>query len=109
MEDFFTKVLNYSIKKCEKLLPLLIDFDLKHCIKTQHLKTRLQQGVLIFPRSCRSKGRFVTYSTSYSSSSSDSKLRDYWLKPWIEYLVELSAEIGTYRLFQVQTEGRPKG
>jgi hypothetical protein len=35
MEEFFTKVLNYSIKKCEKLLPFLIDFDLKHCIKTE--------------------------------------------------------------------------
>jgi hypothetical protein len=38
MEEFFTKVLNYSNKKCEKLFPLLIDFDLKHCIKTETFK-----------------------------------------------------------------------
>jgi hypothetical protein len=41
MEEFFTKVLNYSIKKCEKLLPLLIDFDLKHCIKTEAFKNSI--------------------------------------------------------------------
>jgi hypothetical protein len=41
MEEFFTKVLNYSIKKCEKLLPLLIDFDLKHCIKTETFKNSI--------------------------------------------------------------------
>jgi len=38
MEELFTKVLNYSIKRCEKLLPLVIDFDLKHCIKTEIVK-----------------------------------------------------------------------
>jgi hypothetical protein len=41
MEEFFTKVLNYSIKKCEKLLPLLIDFDLKHYIKTETFKNSI--------------------------------------------------------------------
>jgi hypothetical protein len=46
MEEFFTKVLNDSIKKCEKPFPLLIDFDLKHCIKTEHFKNRLQEGVI---------------------------------------------------------------
>jgi hypothetical protein len=38
MEEFFTKVPNYSIEKCEKPFPLLIDFDLKHCIKTETFK-----------------------------------------------------------------------
>jgi hypothetical protein len=38
MEEFFTKVPNYSMKKCEKPFPLLIDFDLKHCIKTETFK-----------------------------------------------------------------------
>jgi len=38
MEEFSTKVPNPSIKKCEKPFPLLIDFDSKHCIKTQTLK-----------------------------------------------------------------------
>jgi hypothetical protein len=42
MEEFFTKVLNYSIKRCEKLLPLLIDFDLKHCIKTETFKNSIR-------------------------------------------------------------------
>jgi hypothetical protein len=32
MEEFFTKVPNYSIEKCEKPFPLLIDFDLKESI-----------------------------------------------------------------------------
>jgi hypothetical protein len=41
MEALFTKVLNYSIKKCEKLLTLLIDFDLKHCIKTETFKNSI--------------------------------------------------------------------
>ena len=41
MEKFFTKVLNYSIKKCEKLLPLLIDSDLKHCIITETSKNSI--------------------------------------------------------------------
>jgi len=38
MEDFFTKVPNYSIETCEKPFPFLIDFDLKHCIKTETFK-----------------------------------------------------------------------
>jgi hypothetical protein len=38
MEEFFTKVPNYSIEKCEKPFPPLIDFDLKHCIKTETFK-----------------------------------------------------------------------
>jgi hypothetical protein len=38
MEEFFTKVPNYSIEKCKKPFPLLIDFDLKHCIKTETFK-----------------------------------------------------------------------
>jgi len=37
-EEFFTKVPNHSNKKCETLFPLLIDFDLKHCIKTETFK-----------------------------------------------------------------------
>jgi hypothetical protein len=41
MEEFFTKVLNYSINRCKKLLPLLIDFDLKHCIKTEIFKNSI--------------------------------------------------------------------
>ena len=41
MEEFFTKVLSYSIKKCEKLLPLLIDFDLKRCIITETSKNSI--------------------------------------------------------------------
>ncbi|HMK76146.1 MAG TPA: hypothetical protein VK568_08195 [Thermodesulfobacteriota bacterium] len=40
-EEFFTKVPNYSIKKCEKLFPLFIDFDLKHCIKTETFKNSI--------------------------------------------------------------------
>jgi len=40
-EEFFTKVPNHSNKKCEKLFPLLIDFDLKHCIKTETFKNSI--------------------------------------------------------------------
>jgi hypothetical protein len=50
MEEFFTKVLNYSIKKCEKLLPLLIDFDLKHCIKTETYKNSITRRRIDFGR-----------------------------------------------------------
>jgi len=35
MEDFFIKMLNLFLIKCEKLSLLFIDFGLKHCIKTE--------------------------------------------------------------------------
>ena len=54
MEEFFTKVPNYSMKKCEKPFPLLIDFDLKHCIKTETFKN------LITGRSPQKKGVSTT-------------------------------------------------
>ena len=38
MEELFTKVPNYSIDKFEKPFPILIDFGLKHCIKTETFK-----------------------------------------------------------------------
>jgi hypothetical protein len=41
MEEFFTKVLNYSMKKCEKPSPLLIDFELKYSIKTETFKNSI--------------------------------------------------------------------
>jgi hypothetical protein len=50
MEEFFTRVLNYSIKKCEKLLPLLIDFDLKHCIKTETYNNSITRRRIDFGR-----------------------------------------------------------
>jgi hypothetical protein len=42
MEEFFTKVPNYSIKKGEKPFPFLIDFDLKHCIRTETFKNSIR-------------------------------------------------------------------
>jgi len=41
MEDFFTKVLNLFLIKCEKLSLLFIDFGLKHCIKTETFKNSI--------------------------------------------------------------------
>jgi hypothetical protein len=38
MEEFFTKILNYSIKEYKKLFLLLIDFELKHCVEIETLK-----------------------------------------------------------------------
>jgi hypothetical protein len=45
-EEFFRKVPNYSIEKCEKPFPLLIDFDLKHCIKTETFKNSITGSYL---------------------------------------------------------------
>jgi len=41
MEEFFPKVPNYSMKKGEKPFQFLIDFDSKHCIKTETFKNSI--------------------------------------------------------------------
>jgi len=46
MEEFFTKVPNYSMEKGEKPFPFLIDFDLKHCVKTETFKNLIAEGSL---------------------------------------------------------------
>ena len=41
MEDFFIKMLNLFLVKCEKLSLLFINFGLKHCIKTETFKNSI--------------------------------------------------------------------
>jgi hypothetical protein len=58
MEEFFTKVPDYSIEKCEKPFPLLIDFDLKHCIKTETFKNLSTGRSICLTDSLRGRGHF---------------------------------------------------